>query len=244
MATRLLAADHPLFDGVWDARTPFPPLPQRIARGCVPAAGARLLATVAGGFPLLVEFPRGKGRVLWLNASADRSWGDFPLSPAYVALVQQMARARELALQVSTTCQVGETWPDLAMSSIAASWPAAENGGPSRRALRGGLFDAVSEDGKTLWRCAVNVRRAESDLRPVDAGKLAAMLPGKVVSGEKGIREWRGEIRRDVPLWPWLLAAAALVFLTEGWLSARAAKQREHAGGAALPKWLGRRARA
>ena len=70
------------------------------------------------------------------------------------------------------------------------------------------------------------------------------MLPGKVVAGQQGIREWREEIRREVPLWPWLLAAAALTFLAEGWLSARTAKWRESATGGNVPMWLERRARA
>ena len=244
MATRLLASDHPLFDGVWNVQEPFPPLSQRIARSCVPAEGARLLATVAGAYPLLVEAPCGKGRMLWLNASADRTWGDLPLSPAYVALVQQLARAKELALQITTTCRVGETWPDLAKFSIAAAWPATEQGEPTARTLSGGVFDALGADGARLWSCAVNVHRAESDLRPVETSTLNAMLPGKVVSGEKGIREWREKIRREVPLWPWLLAAAALVFLAEGWMSARAATQRGLAAGGALPKWMERRVRA
>ncbi len=242
MATRLLASDHILFDGVWSDQTPFPPLPQRIVRSSVPANGGKLLATLAGGYPLLVEAPRGKGRVFWLNASVDRTWGDLPLSPAFVALVQQMARAKELALQTTTTCWVGEAWPDVSKFSITAAWPKGESGEPAVRALKAGVFDAISDDGKTLWRCAVNVRRAESDLRPVEAAKLQAMLPGKVAAGQQGIREWREEIRREVPLWPWFLTAAALVFLVEGWMSARAAKQRAMAAGGGLPKWMERRA--
>ena len=99
------------------------------------------------------------------------------------------------------------------------------------RMLRSGLYDALSADGETIWSCAVNVRRAESDLRAVDAAKLDAFLPGKALAGEKGIREWRGEIRREVPLWPWLLGAAALVYLAEGWASATAAKRRIVAAG-------------
>jgi hypothetical protein len=242
MATRLLASDHILFDGVWSDQTPFPPLPQRIARSCVPANGGKLLAMLAGGYPFVVEAPRGKGRVFWLNASADRTWGDLPLSPAFVALIQQLARAQELALQTTTTCWVGEAWPDISKFSIAASWPRREDGESAARPLRSGLFDAISDDGKPLWRCAVNVRRAESDLRSVEAAKLQAMLPGKVAAGQQGIREWREEIRREVPLWPWLLTMAALVFLAEGWMSARAAKQRAVAAGGGLPKWMERRA--
>jgi hypothetical protein len=239
MATRLMIPSHPLFDGVWSEQTPFPPLPQKLARRCDPAGGAKLLATLAGGFPLLVELPRGKGRVLWLNASADRAWGDLPLSPAYVALVQQMARTGELAMRAATSAWVGEAWPDLTNFSDDAGWP-----GEEARALRSGVFDAVSKEGKIQWRCAVNVRRAESDLRPLDSAKLRGMLPGRVVAGTQGIRDWREEIRREVPLWPWLLAAAALVFLAEGRASALAVKRRELAAGADMRVPVGRRGRA
>ena len=244
MATRLLTPAHPLFDGVWSEQTAFPPLPQKTVRKCTPADSAKLLATLAGEMPLLVEAPRGKGRVLWLNASADRSWGDLPLSPVFVPLVQQLARARELAMQTTTACWVGEARPDLTKFAGDAAWPAAADGSPAARALHSGLFDAVSKEGKTQWRCAVNVRRTESDLRPVDSAKLQAMLPGRLVAGAQGIREWREEIRREVPVWPWLLAAAALVFLIEGRASTVAAKRREAAAGGSAPVTRTPRARA
>lgn len=226
MATRLLVPAHPLFDGVWSDQTPFPPLPQKTVRRSAATAAGKVLATVAGGFPLLVEVSHGKGRVFWLNASADRSWGDLPLSPAFVPLVQQLARARELAMQTASSCWVGEAWPDLSMFAAAASWPAAADGTPATRVLQSGIHDAVSKDGTPQWRCAVNVRRSESDLRAIDSAKLQAMLPGRLVTGTQGIDKWRDEIRREVPLWPGLLAAAALVFLAEGWASALAAKRR------------------
>ena len=241
MATRLLAPSHPLFEGVWNEQAPFPPLPQKIARNCVAADGTKLLATLAGGFPLLVEQARGKGRILWLNASADRSWGDLPLSPAFVVLVQQMARAKELTMQTATSAWVGEAWPDLGAFAGDAAWSVPEE---ATRVLRSGVFDAASNDGTVRWRCAVNVRRAESDLRPLDAATLQAMVPGRLAAGTQGIREWRRDIRREVPLWPWLLAAAALVFLTEGWASTWFAKRRESSTGGAARKWIGRRANA
>jgi hypothetical protein len=227
IATRLLVPSHPLLDGVWSEQIPFPPLPQRVARNCLPSAGANLLATLAGGYPLLVEVPLGKGRLLWLNASVDRTWGDLPLSPAYVALVQQMARAGELARQSATSGWVGEAWPDVSKFSVPSAWPADEDGGVSGRAMRSGLFEAVAKDGESVWRVAVNVRRDESDLRPVEAAKLSSMLPGKVMAGQEAMREWREEVRREVPVWPWILAAAAIVYLAEGRMSARAAGRRE-----------------
>ena len=244
IATRLLVPAHPLFDGVWSEQTVFPPLPQRTVRRSGPGAGGKVLATLAGEFPLLVEVPRGKGRLLWLNASADRSWGDLPLSPAFVPLVQQMTRAKELAMQTTTSCWVGEAWPDLTKFAGDAAWPAAGDGNMATRALHSGIFDALGKDGNPRWRCAVNVRRAESGLRPLEAAKLQAMLPGRVVAGTQGLRELREASRREVPLWPWILAAAALVFLTEGWAGARAAKRREAAAGGTTPVADGPRFRA
>ncbi|MEI6675021.1 MAG: VWA domain-containing protein [Verrucomicrobiota bacterium] len=244
IATRLLVPAHPLFDGVWSELTVFPPLPQKTVRRGVPSAGGKVLATLAGEFPLLVEVPHGNGRVLWLNASADRAWGDLPLSPAFVPLVQQMTRAKELALQTTTACWVGEAWPDLTKFADSAAWPAAGESNPATRALHSGLFDALAKDGNIRWRCAVNVRRAESDLQPLEAAKLQAMLPGRVVAGTQGLRELREASRREVPLWPWLLAAAALIYLTEGWASARAAKRREAAAGGTAPVADGPRFRA
>ena len=251
LATRLMVPGHPIFDGVWDARTPFPPLPQNNVRHCRAALNGTVLATLARGFPFIVELTHGRGRVFWINASADRSWGDLPLTQVYVPLVQQLARAGELSMKAATSCWVGESWPDLSKIPGSASWPTAEDGSPSSRAGQSGLFDALSKEGKPLWSCAVNVRRSESDLRPLDSAKLQAMLPGRVSSGSQGVREWREESRHEVPLWPWLLAAAAGVFLAEGWLSRRLARRREHAAGGSVPvvnrtrrkaQWWGRRA--
>jgi hypothetical protein len=167
----------------------------------------------------------------------DRTWGDLPLSSAYVVLVQQISRIRELKLQAVSQCQVGEAWPDLTKFDDGAKWPAGRDGSSIIRAMHPGIFDAVAKDGKPGWSCAVNVRRAESDLRAVDTAKLQAMRPGKVITGHQGTREWREETQRDVPLWPWLLAAAALAYLAEGWLSARAANQRETMIGAGFEKF-------
>ena len=205
-----------------------------------------MLATVAGEYPLLVELPHGKGRVFWINSSTDRGWGDLPLSQVYVPFVQQLARARELSIQAATSCWVGEGWPDLSRFASGASWPAGDAGSPVVRAVHSGLHDAVSEAGKSQWSCAVNVRREESDLHPVNSEKLKATLPGRIASGSEGVRDWRDQIRREVPMWPWLLGVAVTVFLIEGWASMRAARRRELAAGgvAPAPPPTGPRARA
>jgi hypothetical protein len=225
MATRLVAPSHPLFDGVWNEQTPFPPVPQKIARTCAAAKTANVLATLAGDYPLLVEMLHGTGRILWLNASADRSWGDLPLSPAFVPLVQQIARAKDLVLQTSTSRWAGESWPDLTQFPGNASWPA-DVDGQSTLALHSGCYDSQSQNSHIPWRCAVNVRRNESDLRPIPTDQLQTLLPGHIITGTQGIRKWRNESRREVPLWPCLLAAAALIYLIEGRQSMLAAQRR------------------
>ncbi len=230
IATRLLAPEHLLFSGLWSERLPFPPLSQRAARQCQAVPGARTLATLAGELPLIVELPHGKGRVLWLNASADRTWGDLPLSPVFVALAQQFSRASELHRTAAANVWVGGAFP--ALDAIpGAAWSAA----PAARVTAAGLHEATDENKRTLWRCAANVRREESDLRPLPAESLAALIPGRLATGAEGARAWREETRREVPLWPWLLAAAALVFTAESWLAGRTARRRIHAAGAAVP---------
>jgi hypothetical protein len=94
------------------------------------------------------------------------------------------------------------------------------------RAMRPGPHAAQDAAARTVAYCAVNVRREESDLRPVDESVLAGWLPGHVVTGAAGVDAWNRESKRQVPLWPWLLAAATLVFLAEFQFSARAARRR------------------
>ena len=217
IATRLLVPAHPLFDGVWSERLPFPPLSQRVARRCEPSAGSIVLGTMAGQLPLLVERRVGAGRIYWLNAAADRSWGDMPLSPVWVPLVQQLARGGAMVPAETLIRRVGDAWPTV--SGAGVDW------GRDDRVGRAGLHVGMATGG-SVWTCAANVPREESDLRPVDTGWLQPLLPGQVGTGEAGLQAWRDEVGREVPLWPWLLTAAAVVYAVEGWWSARAGLRR------------------
>ena len=219
IATKLLEPDHALFAGVWGEKLPFPPLSQRTARRCAAAGGAKVLATMAGELPLLVEQRAGKGRVYWLNASADRSWGDLPLSAAWVPLVQQLARAGEGVPGGGATRWVGDAWPGVGVDGVV--WAGGEG-----RITRAGLHAGQVPGGARSWKCAANVPRAESELRPADSAVLGRILPGRTGSGAEGMRAWRDEMGREVPLWPWLLGGAALVFVAEGWWGARSGSKR------------------
>ena len=111
------------------------------------------------------------------------------------------------------------------------------NGGEGR-ITHAGLHEGRVPGNDRVWRCAANVPRAESDLRPVEAAMLGKMLPGQLGTGAEGLRAWRDEMGREVPLWPWLLGAAALVFVTEGWWAARSGSRRARLGATEIPRPL------
>jgi hypothetical protein len=70
--------------------------PRRLAfRGytkIVPATGddVRVLATLRGGDPALLEHRVGPGTVLWCAMACDREWGEWPSTRLYVPLVHQI----------------------------------------------------------------------------------------------------------------------------------------------------------
>ena len=84
LAARAIEPQHPLFTNSWDANTPFPALPQRKMLEFAPGGFGRVLLTLGDGLPLLSMGDRGvAGRVIIVNASPDRAWGDFPLDGSF-----------------------------------------------------------------------------------------------------------------------------------------------------------------
>src|SRR4029450_5966820 len=57
-----------------------------------PQATAAVLARFEDGSPTLVEWRKGKGRVLAFTTSLGPSWNDLPLTPAYLPFVHQMIK--------------------------------------------------------------------------------------------------------------------------------------------------------
>jgi hypothetical protein len=76
-----------------------------------PAAGAKVLASAAGGEPLLIEGKLGSGRVLVVSSSADRDWGDWPQTRLYVPLVHQMVGYLTDRLPETQRVQAAPTGP-------------------------------------------------------------------------------------------------------------------------------------
>ena len=65
----------------------------------------------------------------------------------------------------------------------------------------------------------MNVDPRESNFTQIAPELLAKMVPHELVGGVDELRTWLGKSRGFVPVWPYLLAAVLLAFISEGWLS-------------------------
>ncbi len=248
---RIADPAHPLFTGAWDSGVPFPALPQQRLLDWKLAANAQTLLTlgsaegVAGGLPFLIYAERGPGRVVVVNASADRTWGDLPLSPAFVPLVQQIARfsatpgVRPFQLTVADPIPLSPALPREKPVTIT------EPGGACRtrtfhaaddartllveRAEHAGFYQAATEGSTLIY--AVHSDRAESALAPIAPGALEKLTPVTQLAGREALVQWLSKNRGLVPLWPLLLSLALAAFIVEGVLSNLLARRRAQGEG-------------
>ena len=244
-------AAHPLFAEAWDTGSPFPALPQQRLLDWKLNANTQTLLTLgsandaSGGLPFLLYGERGAGRVVIVNASADRTWGDFPLSPAFVPLVQQIARfsaaqgGKPLRLTVSDPVPLPPTLPrDKAITITQPDGTTRSRnltaGADARtmlleRADQVGFYQAKA--GEEIFTFAVNTDRNESDLRPIEAAALDKLAATTQLAGREAFIQWLSRSKGLVPLWPLLLLAAFLVFAAEGILSNLMARRRAQGDG-------------
>ena len=83
---------HPLvrsFRGREKAGLLSTPVAKHYRLALAPQSEARTALALADGDPLIVEEPRGRGRVILVATSADASWSDLPAWPSFVPLVQE-----------------------------------------------------------------------------------------------------------------------------------------------------------
>lgn len=240
---RIAEPGHPLFVDAWDTGTPFPALPQRRLLDWKFDPSAQTLLSigsadgVAGGLPLLIYGERGAGRIFIVNASADRTWGDLPLSPAFVPLVQQIARISAAPGSPNTRLWVGDPVPlpptlprDQAVTITPPEGPsfASRNSSGPRlldRAEQAGIYEAAAGQEKAL--VAVNIDRSESNLTPIAPDALDKLgAPSAQLTGRDALTQWLARSQGLVPLWPALLVLALAVFALEGVLANLLARRR------------------
>ena len=245
IATRVTDPNHPLFASAWGSEMPFPPIPQQKMFDWDLDKDAKVLITMAGQYPFLIAGERGQGRVLVINASADRTWGDLPLSPAFLPLVQQIARwsAEQVARQSSF--HVGDPVPstpgiprDQALTitlpdNTTVNLPPGGRATLLDRADRTGFYTVTAATDGVVQQFVVNVPPDESKLRPIATEQLERLIPGDTsrdfVTGLDNLRLWLVQNRGLTRLWPAILMLALLVFAVESLLANLLAASRSQA---------------
>jgi hypothetical protein len=224
LPARALEPQHPLFTNSWDANTPFPALPQRKMLEFAPGGFGRVLLTLGDGLPFIIDGERGSGRVIIVNASPDRAWGDFPLTSAFLPLMQQIGRLSIARTGKEAVWHVGDqvpAMPSLPRDGLTVKIPRGDvqpiaPGAPLlERAEQAGFYEVTSSTEGVVHQFAVNLDPRESNLTPITEDALSRIAAHDDLLGLDALRLWLARSRGMVPLWPLLLVLALLVFVGE-----------------------------
>jgi hypothetical protein len=181
----------------------------------------------------MVELPAGNGR-LWLSSlAADRSWSDWPITPFFLLIQQELLRIAAGRNQPVLAATVGGSvhvpWPE---NTLQAEFELRSPTGKLRKTVAqrrqtadpfviGGFEEpgvfALSR-GNDTRQVAVNLAPDESDLTYLPVAGLAGPLaPASVFTAQT----WEEHVealrlaRSGRPMWPGLLTAALLIAVLE-----------------------------
>ena len=153
-----------------------------------------VLATAGADDPFLLSRPYGRGYVLFLSVSANRTWSDFPLSPYYLPLTHQIVQyaagigvgksylwsTDSLSLREDLPEATGESSLQDPEGNSVPIHSVIVNGETALRvenlALPGIYTLATQSRPVPTPALAVNVPRTESDLTPIDPVGVRTVL--------------------------------------------------------------------
>lgn len=203
-----------------------------------PESGEVLVVSGAEA-PFLVSRRFGGGEVLVFALSADRLWGNLPLSPFFLPMVHRIVQhgagslGRKPAILTTRSLRVDEHLPWATGASVLMD--PAGNRIPIRGTIDGtrrvlhaedlmapGVYEFAERAGDTMEPAlALNVNRAESDLTPLRDGDIPRIVAVKGVKIGRGREELRqhlvehriGKTMGEQLLWlAFLLAAVEVVY--------------------------------
>jgi hypothetical protein len=191
--------------------------------------GSVVIAKMPDQTPVLVEHHLGAGTVLLVNASPDTSFSDLPRRRSFIPFTDRMlaglgkGRGRELTAGEPTAVPLegvrpGETVTLVEPGGLRRTLKARGEGNRGVLELaaldRPGVYRAEYQDGSFAF--AVNAGRGDSLLSPTDPASLKAWWhPLDCVIEPATEAQAQKPARGPFALWPWLLAAAALLLATE-----------------------------
>ncbi|MDB6076459.1 MAG: hypothetical protein JWO82_206 [Akkermansiaceae bacterium] len=226
------ALDEAGDDGLWAPLDPASQLqmaraPLRLRHALTLAGDTTALVSYADGVPFVTEHHQGKGRVYFVNTSADRSWGDWAASaPLFIPAMHLLAaRALDdgtlrfdhepvLAGEVFPL-KLGASYAGRSLKAHGKLLPVNSDGLVSGvRFDRPGIEDLQLEDGTPIGRIAINFPPSESVLesfsQPVALQRLESL---RQQSGDPVVRWDREE--QGGTAWRICLFLAALLLVTE-----------------------------
>lgn len=150
---------------------------------------ARVVVSADIDTPFILERKFGNGSVLFINVSADRTWSSFPLSPFYLPIMRETVRYGAFVggftpfIWTSRALSLGEYLPGATRESVLQGPDG--NVVPIRSAAvdgetvlfaegltSPGIYTMLDDSGQRVPALAVNLRREESNLTPVDPAAI------------------------------------------------------------------------
>ena len=244
---RLLKPDDPVFAGLKlpPGSVPAVSLKRELACGKLEEHAATLIAAGADD-PFLLSRTVERGRTFLFTTTADRSWGNLPLSPFFLPLAHQLVQFSTglmnerlfvwTARVLPVTGVLGEVPEEATLISPAGTaLPVRRVRQDDRvellveKVTEPGIYHlAASGSGEPVPALAVNIDRRESDLTPLDTGeipKLIGLRNVQVAFSREDLARMVAEQRIGRPLNETFLWAALLVAILELLVASRAARK-------------------
>ena len=198
-----------------------------------PQATAAVLARFEDGSPTLVEWRKGKGRVLAFTTSLGPSWNDLPLTPAYLPFVHQMIKYAGQR-EEGSWYGLGQTFMvkrERDGAAPAIDTPTGARLTETRSTSDGDVLVTAREPGFYRLRysaqpdfAAVNVDGDEGDFAKLNFAEFVAGVTGGAGNAEGGDASQnlsKEEVEGRQRIWWSLLLLALLLLLTESVLARR-----------------------
>jgi hypothetical protein len=196
--------------------------------------GAEVTARYADEVPLVVQRQVGSGRAIFVNTSPDRAWGDWSADGALFVPTVHMLMSSVL----TSTSQTLRNSPGAGIVGVPfdVRIDPASVGVPLRagdRALRAdeqgwvrglcfdhpGLFDILTEDGRSVRPVAVNFPPDESRREFFRPAILQRQIEARRRVSGSAEEAPRINLASESGWWRWILAVLAIVWLAEPWLA-------------------------
>ncbi len=196
-----------------------------------PGPGARVLAKLADGSPLLLEQPLGEGRLMIFAATFDNVTTDFPLHASFVPFVAQTARYLAGSEQSAVSTAAGSPIELRRTRDQGAAADVIGPGGRHELSLQQaasvatfepsetGFYEVHRANGRRML-VAVHSDRRESDLTPVPDETLA--LWSKTGTHDEPLLAGSEEPHsQPLRLWRYVMILLLAVALAESFLASR-----------------------